>query len=656
MNRSYYSDFIRNFINENDESILGTLSLQHSFTLEIQQKNAWLKQVSILKKSLTKYVDGKVYFEFAIPRMGKRVDNILIINDLIIVIEFKIGDDFFSKHAIEQVTDYCLDLNNFHEGSHNKKLIPILVATKAKSVQNNLFIKDCELNVIKANEENFMDLLDEIIYNNSNGNVDPKQWENSIYKPTPTIIEAAQALYKGHGVIEISRHDAGAKNLSKTASCINTIITEAKIFRKKSICFLTGVPGAGKTLAGLNIATERTKIDENEHAVFLSGNGPLVEVLREALTRDEYDSLKKTGANCSKKLIESKTHSFIQNIHHFRDDNLSTILPPIEKVVVFDEAQRAWQQEQVTSFMKRKKGIEGFHMSEPEYLISVMNRHTDWCTIVCLIGGGQEINTGEAGVSEWIKALKKKYTDWDIHYSSLFLKSNIYLTEYDLMKWLIHNGKEEIDLHLSTSVRSFRSENVSNLVEKLLDCNNNLTQNLYSVTKKDYPIYLTRDLDKAKSWMKSRARGTERFGIIASSGGKRLRPLGVDVNNEVYAPYWFLNDSDDVRSSNHLEDIATEFDIQGLEIDWVCLAWDINFYINNGRWEYQKFKGTIWQKVKNEREKKFIKNTYRVLLTRARQGIIIFVPYGSESDKTRPIQLYNNIYDFLLSCGFENLD
>ena len=403
MNRSYYKNSISNFIVEDKNSILGQLSLNHSNRqLEDLQKNAWVKQIEILKDQLNGF-NGQVYFEFAIPRMGKRVDNIIIIKDSIFVVEFKVGDDGFESSAQAQVLDYTLDLKHFHEGSHYAKLIPLLVATNAESQEPEIS-QIIELNeVAKTNKENLKTTLD-FFLNENDCSFDYNTWENSIYKPTPTIVEAAQALYKGHNVEEISRSDAGAINLSKTASCLNRIIEDSKTNNKKTICFVTGVPGAGKTLAGLNIANERMKTDENEHAVFLSGNGPLVDVLREALARDLVKTSKENGEPVTKANAKRKTNAFIQNIHHFRDEYLKNEIEPTEKVVVFDEAQRAWNEKQVSSFMKRKKGIENFRMSEPEFLVDVMDRHKDWCTIICLIGGGQEINTGEAGLEEWVSS------------------------------------------------------------------------------------------------------------------------------------------------------------------------------------------------------------------------------------------------------------
>ena len=655
MTRSYYSNSITDFLRDNDTRILGELSLHHNHALEDLQKNAWVKQIKILKDTLQNFDSGQIYFEFSIPRMGKRVDNVLIINDLIFVLEFKVGDKEYQKNSIEQVVDYCLDLQNFHEGSHHEKLIPVLVSTKAEPIENIFEFTDNLLEPLKANQQNLIDVIVTSLLQSNGRRINSTDWENSIYKPTPTIIEAAQALYKGHNVKEISRHDAGAINLSKTTDCINNIIDAAKRENKKSICFLTGVPGAGKTLAGLNIANERMKADEDEHAIFLSGNGPLVDVLREALTRDEVATSKENGQALTKKKAAIKANAFIQNIHHFRDDNLISKKAPVEKVVVFDEAQRAWAKEQVSSFMKRKKGVDDFNMSEPEYLISVMDRHEDWCTIICLVGGGQEINTGEAGVSEWLSSLKKNYPHWDIHYSNLISTDENYLSDFELRDWLQSVAIEKYELHLSVSVRSFRSEKISELMHEILEAKNENANKIFSEVKKDFPIYLTRDLATAKNWLRGKAKGSERIGLVASSGGRRLRPLGIDVKNEISAPNWFLNDSDDVRSSNYLEEVATEFDIQGLEIDWVCLAWDINYYFKNGQWNCQNFEGTTWRKMHQISDRSYLQNAYRVLLTRARQGLIIFIPEGDDCDHTRLRELYDNTFNYFQSCGIPTI-
>ncbi len=646
MLRAYYGKSIADFIQEDNLNILGTLAKNHGYqTLEKSQQNAWERQITILKSQLAE-LTGYIYFEFSIPRMGKRVDNIVILGDKIFLLEFKIGSEQYDKHAIDQVIDYALDLRNFHEGSHYANLIPVLIAEKAPIFENNFQRAENLEQAILLNAQNLNKFFK---YYDSNSLMDVAAWEQSSYKPTPTIIEAAQALYQNHDVAEITRSDAGAKNLSDTAGCISNIIEQARQGNKKAICFATGVPGAGKTLAGLNIANQRLKVAEDEHAVFLSGNGPLVQVLQEALARNRAIKNK-----TKKETALKETRAFIQNIHHFRDEYLKNSQAPTEKVVVFDEAQRAWNQHQTSKFMSQKRGQSDFNQSEPEFLIEVMNRHQNWCVIVCLIGGGQEINTGEAGLVAWMQALQSSYPDWQVHYSNLIVNQDNYLQDAAIKNWLSTTGVEQNHLHLATSVRSFRSEKVSAWVHALLDTDEQ-AKSLWKEIQSNYPIVLTRDLQKAKAWVKAQAKGSERYGLVASSGARRLKALGVHVKNEIDVANWFLNPKYDVRSSYFLEDVATEFDVQGLELDWVCLAWGENFYYQDNQWHYQSFKGCKWQNINKEEDKQFTKNAYRVLLTRARQGMVIWIPEGSESDNTRQKEFYDGTYQYLKSIGINEL-
>ena len=659
MNRAYYSSSIVDFINENNDTIYGKISGNYDLNkLTIQQSNAWKKQIVILKKTISTF-NGNIYFEFTIPRMGKRVDNILIIDNCLFVLEFKIGSDVYDKYAKEQAFDYGLDLNNFHEGSHNQNIIPVLIADSAQSFDNT-YTKSIDglYETIYANSSN----LDEVIESalklfKSIEKIDIKTWEESIYKPTPTIIEAATALYKKHNVSEISRSDSGAENLSVTSNCISDIIDFSKTNQKKSICFITGVPGAGKTLAGLNIANIRSNYKEEEHTVFLSGNGPLVDVLREALARDKVKTAKENNEILTKSEATSQVKSFIQNIHHFRDASLQDEKAPIEKVTIFDEAQRAWTKEQASSFMKRNKGNTDFNISEPEFLIEVMDRHKDWCTIVCLIGGGQEINTGEAGLEEWIRPFENKFSGWDIYYSSKIIEDNNYIKDNAALTILKNrNAEKKEELHLSVSLRSFRSAQLSNFIQEIINNDLEKAQSIYAnFIKKDYPIKITRDLDKARKWLNEKAKGTERNGIVASSGGIRLRPFGLNVKAKIDAPIWFLNDKDDIRSSYFLEEVATEFDIQGLELDWTCVAWDGDLFYDNNQWNYRKFKGTKWQYINSDEITNYLINSYRVLLTRARQGMIIYIPKGNDEDITRPSFMYDGTFEFFKSIGIEEI-
>lgn len=653
MKDAYFSATLEGFLATSDEAILGELTQAHNHALEHQQRDAWRDELRYLRSELSNFHDAFVFLEFSIPRMGKRADAVILHGGVIFVIEFKVNSSTFDSYAIDQVHDYALDLKNFHLGSHAPPIVPILVATKASGgVTGQLeWAADNVATPVLVGQTGLADVLAMFAQAKPDApRVDVAAWRSSGYRPTPTIIEAAEALYRNHAVEEISRSDAGAKNLQATSDRIAAIIDRSKAEGRKSICFITGVPGAGKTLAGLNIAAKRSKKHEDEHAVFLSGNGPLVDVLREALARDQVtrDGSKKTDAHRS-------VRRFVQNIHHFRDHYVGNDEQPFEKVVVFDEAQRAWTNEQASKFMQTKRGHQDFNMSEPEFLISVMDRHTDWCTIICLIGGGQEINTGEAGLPEWLAALQHRFTDWDVHASSL-LDDHQYTIDTMVTDLLDASHIEKHpDLHLSVSMRSFRAERVSSFVSLLLDGDAAKAAEVFNDLSDRYPITLTRDLSLAREWLRAKARGTERYGLVASAGGYRLRPEGVHVKSKIDPTSYFLNDRFDVRSSYYLEEVATQFDIQGLELDWAGVCWDADLRRSGGAWQYYAFKGTKWQQVRNETNQLYLLNAYRVLLTRARQGVIVFVPHGDQKDPTRPPAFYDQTYAYLVSCGIPEL-
>mgnify|MGYP003385954541 CR=1 FL=1 len=657
----YYRNTTSEFLKDADDSILGRLAESHKpFTLGPTQTRAWLAQIKNLKAQLQNVPAGEIFFEFTIPRMGKRVDVLLLIKNMIFVLEYKVGADSYDKAANDQALDYALDLKDFHEGSHHRYIVPIVVATAAITKENYIFwSEDGVASPLSANKDNLGALIldaynDKYSYvpgrlptgvmETPDNKYDAGDWAKTGYKPTPTIIEAAQALYKGHSVKEISRSDAGATNLTKTASCISEIIKESKNNKQKSICFVTGVPGAGKTLAGLNIVTEK----RSEHAVFLSGNGPLVEVLREALIKSE-----KSRENPRNK-IESKVRAFIQNVHHYRDAYAHNDDIPPDYIVVFDEAQRAWDQSKLEKHMA-ERGHDDFGMSEPEFLISVADRRkNDWCTIICLIGNGQEISTGEAGLLEWLKAVESHFPHWKVYHSGHLNDPNLHSNQ-DLQEKL-HSIKaiERPDLHLSTSIRSYREGKISEFIAAIINGDKNQAQEISKKLEK-YPLAITRNLNKARYWLKQHARGTQRLGLVASAGAIRLKPEGLYVKNKIDPANWFLNSKEDIRSSYYLEDVATEFDIQGLELDWVGVCWDADFRRENNQWAFYDFRGTKWQHIHKPAEQTYLANAYRVLLTRARQGMVIFVPEGDQEDHTRPPSYYDGIYNFLKDCGFPEI-
>lgn len=654
MNRAYYSDCIANFVQQDNDQILGILARQHQFALDEQQKYAWEAEIDILKHNLTSFRQSYILFEYSIPRMGKRIDAVLLICGVVIIIEFKVGDAHYSRSAMDQVLDYALDLKYFHDQSHHLPIVPIVVATEANSEISLLTSYDDQIySPLYANKCNLGQRVGQVLRSIPASDIDPIQWRDSLYKPTPTIIEAAQTLYKGHDVKEISNSEAGAINLSLTAEAISDVIDTSKSKHQKSICFVTGVPGAGKTLAGLNIANEHLSTQEDEHAVFLSGNGPLVKVLREALARSDMENQSfGRGQRQTKKSALTKAQAFIQNIHHFRDDALTTDRPPLEKVVIFDEAQRAWNLEQTGSFMEKKRNVHNFAMSEPHFLISIMDRHPDWAVIICLVGGGQEINTGEAGLLEWFKVLGADYPYWHVYHAPN-LTDDEYSQSQDLSSYF-DPGQVRVDprLHLAVSIRSFRAESVSSLVKAVLDNDKLKAKNILPLVSPHYPIVITRDIEKAKAWLKSKARGTERYGLLACSGGVRLRPLGIHVQAEIDVVNWFLNGKYDIRSSYALEEVATEFDVQGLELDWSCVVWDADLRYDSLGWTYKSFRGTSWQNIKDGPRKTYLRNAYRVLLTRARQGMVIVIPHGDEDDETRKPSYYDHTFAYFQEIGF----
>jgi len=654
----YFKDSIQSFINKSTEEIIGQISLSNQFGSILTQNKSWESQIPILKKALQPF-EGVIFFEFSIPRMGKRVDVILIIENVVFVIEFKVGEHKYLSFEIDQVWDYALDLKNFHEPSHSIVLAPILVSTEAKESFLEIVTTSHNDNLImpvKANKDTLQQAIVNVLkFFRESVQINSDDFAKGRYSPTPTIIEAAISLYNSHTVDEITRSDAEAKNLTVTTSAISEIIHSAKNNNKKIICFVTGVPGAGKTLVGLKVATTHLEEQNGNASVYLSGNAPLVAILQEALTRNKVKNEKTLGNKITKGVAKAGVKTFIQIIHHYRDAYLVDQSAPYDHVAIFDEAQRAWNKEQTVSFMKRKKGKHDFDYSEPEFLISCLDRHQDWAVIVCLVGGGQEINTGEAGISEWLEAIKKTFQKWEV-----FISPNLTDSEYnavDAIEELKQITKVNLntDLHLAVSMRSFRAENLSLFVKNLLDINiQQATDTLKNISEK-YPIVLTRDLTKAKKWLKEKARGSERYGLIVSSQAQRLKPFAIDVKTPMDPVHWFLNEKDDVRSSYYLEDVATEFHVQGLELDWSCVMWDGDLRFSEEGWKTFSFVGNKWQNIHKEERKKYLINAYRVLLTRSRQGMVIVVPEGDIEDHTRKSEYYDSTFEYLKSIGIEIL-
>jgi hypothetical protein len=654
---AYYHASIAQFLATSDEAVVGTLTSASQFPVDLAQRNAWLEEIRVLRRSLSG-LDGHLLLEYDVPRIGSRIDAVVISKGALLPIEFKCGASQFHTADVYQAWDYALDLKNFHSASHSLDIFPVLVATEANSTEVYWGVPagDGVFPPLRVNANGLQGAIQSAIGRASGPPIEAHAWRTAGYQPSPTIIEAAKALYARHSVEDISRSDAGAQNLLVTAKSVERIIEETQKNKSKSVVFVTGVPGAGKTLVGLNIATQHRRVEQPTHAVFLSGNGPLVAVLQEALTRDEVGRRRATGETVRVGAIRQAVKPFIQNVHHFRDAGIAdSVNPPADHVVIFDEAQRAWNEQKATDFMKRKKGVPDFNQSEARFLLSYMDRHKDWAVVVCLVGGGQEIHTGEAGIGSWLDAVRDHFPKWQ-----LFVSPNLKDSEYaagEALQSVSKHSELNLDesLHLSVSMRSFRSEAVSQFVKCLLDRDVTSARNTLAVVSPRYPIAITRDLRTAQRWVRTKARGSERYGLVASSQALRLKPHAIDVRVEINPVHWFLGPREDTRSSFYLEDAATEFQVQGLELDWVCVTWDADLRTSEGEWRFHDFHGEKWRNIQAEERKQYLLNAYRVLLTRARQGMVIFVPLGDAEDPTRPSKFYDETFEYLLSLGIQEL-
>ena len=709
MSRCLYNASFEDFIKIENNSIFGALCDNYHGKALTTTLEAWKAEISIMKSILLKLVskEGRIIFEYDIPRLGKRIDVVLLLNGIIFCLEFKVGESSILEADVDQVLDYALDLKNFHKFSQDSLIVPILIATKYRTSSTEIKMSiydDRIVNPLVTGELGISALIDEVLKRFPNETPINPNWIISPYAPTPTIIEAAKTLYENHTVEDITRHEADDVSTDRTIAYVLDVIQKSKTKQKKSICFVTGVPGAGKTLVGLDVAIKQTYQGQkepikDEGAVYLSGNGPLVAVLTEALAQDNY---KKAKANKeSKKLSDSRREvsKSIQMIHRYRDNMLAKIRNPVENgvleidpekavkmekagfgevehVAIFDEAQRSWTHKRLADYLKRggtygnKLKVPNFPLSEAAFLIWSLDQREDWATIVCLVGGGQEINTGEAGISEWLKALNEFFPHWDVYISPQLTEAEYAEGKVNELLRDNQNVTFSESLHLGVSLRSFRAEKLSAFVHAMLSFDKSAAA-LYEEIKDKYPIVLTRDINTAKKWLHDKVRGTERTGVLVSKESARFKPLSMHIlpPGDENAVHWFLEDKTDTRSSNYLEDAATEIQVQGLELDYTCLLWDADMRYEDGKWNFYRFNGqTKWIEQSGSSEskqelRKYMLNAYRVLLTRARLGMVICVPVGNPNktvsgfweDSTRLPEYYDGTYLYLKSLGIQEI-
>lgn len=652
--KAYYCNSIPGFIIDNSTSIIGQL-VRHSFEINKEQSEAWENQINELQKRLEECeMEGDIIFEYDIVRLGKRIDVILLIRHMVFSLEFKNGKNVFTAQDARQAEDYAIDIKNFHKESEDLYVCPILIATDAPEYQKEQSLESYPDKQVHLQRENIETVIPKIakitgLYGQDEP-IDFETWFNSPYHPTPTIVEAAVEAYTSHDISEIANSEAGQDDIDRCENKINEIINYASENKKKCVCFVTGVPGAGKTLVGLDTVAKNLKKGESNLSVYLSGNGPLVDVLREALKRSVKE--KKEYNRETAAAIDA----LIQSSYAFKKDNASHSRPTAENILIFDEAQRVWNQQK----MSRKHNDDpAMAVSEPHLLFSIMDRHHDWAVMICLVGLGQDIYDGEVGINEWFRCGVEDFSSWEMFYSpDIFVQVEDKNIDRSMIESCERCHAVE-DLHLKTSIRSFRADKQCQFVDNLLDNNPRKAKEIYDLISEKYPVYVTRDYGIAKKWVRNQVRGSQRCGVLACSSAQRLKPEGIYVPTEIDVKNWFLAPSDDLRSSNMLEIVASEFKVQGLEIDWALVCWDADLRRNSSGkgWDYYNFRGTKWNKRHKEEQKRYLVNSYRVLLTRARQGMVIFVPKGvdPEIDSTRDAEYYNNIYNYLKSCGIQEI-
>jgi Uncharacterized conserved protein (DUF2075) len=665
---AYYTRTVEEFLSDSDTSILGSLADANTranfLQLESAAIEAWRNEISLLRETFARVIDREpsanswgLLLEFPIPRRQRRADLILIARDIVFVVEFKTTHADLS--SIRQVEDYALDLSDFHEPSRNVVIVPIVVAPSERNPSSQYRatsqkvqpVATCTpLQLGRSLLDSFYVLTDPRL-----SPIDIRGWDNGAYHPVPTIIEAAQSIFAGMEVREIAHSAADAGNLLVTVDALFNTMREARELRRKTICFVTGVPGSGKTLAGLRAVHDPRNTNElGTDPTFLSGNGPLVKILREALTHDF--ALREKSSRHS---VRRKVETLIQNVHAFAknywDDYPADT--PHEQIIVFDEAQRAWNAD-------RNRRKFGRCVSEPSMILKIMDRHTEWAVIVALVGSGQEIHDGEAGLAEWGRTLSTEFRHWSVVAASEALNGGASLSgstlfgPRDVAGLVIHQNES---LHLSVSTRSYKAVTITEWSNAFLEGNLAEAANVLSRTT-DFPVVVTRNLARAKSWLHNQTRGTARCGLVGSSGAARLRAEGLETSTAFHRDYpyeyWFLKEREDIRSSNQLEVLATEFEIQGLELDWVGLCWggDLIWDESSSEWKFRKFSGTKWRNVKKDEQKTFLTNSYRVLLTRARQGMVIWIPPGESLDYTRVPKEFDATEKAIIDSGIKTID
>lgn len=673
----YVRRTIADFLVDDAASILGSLHGKYAadgfFTQYTEQTRAWEKVVPLLRREFQQLVARRpeaeewiVIVEYPLYRLRRRIDLVVLAGAVVIVIESKVDADEFNSADRRQVEEYALDLRDFHSESLGRRILPILWSTAASAKADVAYPAIHPRSALVApvaeiGADGLAAYLSEIdIADPGRANLIGETWDASLYKPVPNVIEAATSIFAGHDVRDIAIKDAD--NLEEAAARLVVLIEEAREERRRYLLILTGVPGSGKTLAGLHVvhsASSEAGADRGD-VVYLSGNMPLVVVLREALAQDFYNRGKRRGEPLTLKVARRDARARIQHLNDFLQESLrgSPKSPPHEHVIVFDEAQRAWDEKQGQAKFQR-------NASESALILEMMARHENWCVCVCLIGGGQEINSGEEGVFGWGDALRKmseaERREWTVFAPPDVVHGGTSAGSFTLGEMPSDlNVNVENDLQLRVPLRSFRSPQMSQWVDYVLEGNASAAASMSSAIAK-YPIVLTRSVAEAKRWLRENGRGERRYGLLASSGARRLRADGLGVSLNASSgddiANWYLDEPGDIRSSYALEVISNEYTCQGLELAFACVCWGGDYLWDQkaDAWAMWRLAGASWQRVRSGVRQRYLLNSYRVLLTRAREGLVLWIPEGDEADDTRAPGPLNDTAEFLISCGVQLL-
>lgn len=663
---AFYRATVAEFLRISESELTGKLSAayaQQGFeTQRTTQTLAWATDFLRLQTVLSAVADfsslaagWSLLLEFPIPRKQKRIDVVLLAGETIFILELK--SSLQGSESLRQAEEYALLLHYFHQPSDRRRIVAFVVSPgpikSAPKTQHFLPLIEAPAYWIPPVEQLSWDMLATrllpVAATFGSDPLDPFAWDNGDYFPVPSIIQAALSLREGLQIREVAHSRAARHDVEKLTAFITNLVDEARANKTFAICFVTGVPGSGKTLVGLNIAF-RTQAEKNP-IHFMSGTGPLVQVLQAVLAKD-HQHRERVTADIAK--MYAKT--LIENVHVFARSYTDEMKDsaPSNHVIIFDEAQRAWDRKQ--NFNKFKRDY-----SEPEMLLNIMERHQDWAVVIALVGGGQEINSGEAGLKEWGRALLSTKKRWTVYASPEALEGGSAVAGSKLLtsdsQCTLDLHKEQ-QLHLDVTVRSLKAESYAVWVNHVVNGEAAAAATLKA--EEHFPIMLTRSLSDLRLLLRQNTIGESRSGLVASSRATRLRAEGLEPDSTFHGAYrwdhWYLAPSTDVRSSYQLEVFATEFEIQGLELDWIGVCWggDFVWSAEQNDWLIRKLwqgKTSKWTEIRDEQQKIYRRNAYRVLLTRARQGIVLYIPTGDAGDPTRDPAEFDATTSFLLACG-----